>query len=74
MAKNTPESIEFSTSVSFEYDLKPVLTHKEAISASDFESAFKSAIYRACKKYPNAKPRSMVCVVERLERKPDGEA
>ena len=54
------------TSVSFEYDLKPVETVRADFEAPDFEAAFKTAVFRARKQYPRAKPRSMVAVIEEL--------
>lgn len=57
---------QFRTSVSFEFDLKPVITVREEFEKDCFENAFKTGVFLAQKKYPRANPRSMVCVVEQL--------
>jgi hypothetical protein len=55
------------TSVSFESGTKPVLTIIEEFESPDFESANKTGLFRAFKKYPKAKPESVVVVVENLD-------
>ena len=60
-------SEQFRVSVSFEHDTKPVLTVREDFSSEDFESAFKTGLFRAFKKLPGRfNARSVVCVVEKL--------
>ena len=60
-------SEQFRVSVSFEHDTKPVLTVREDFSSEDFESAFKTGLFRAFKKLPGRfNVRSVVCVVEKL--------
>ena len=58
---------QFRTSVTFEHDTKPVTTVREEFGSPDFESAFKTGLFRAFKKAPaRFKARSMVCVVEQI--------
>jgi hypothetical protein len=53
--------------VNFEFGVKPLLTVRDEFSTGDFESAAKTALRRACAKYPKAKAESMVVVIENLD-------
>jgi hypothetical protein len=55
------------SSVSFESGTKPVLTIREEFETAGFENANKTALFRAFKKYPKAKPESVVVVIENLD-------
>lgn len=52
--------------VSFEHDMKPVLTYREDFMSEDFSTACKTALFRAEKIYPKAKARSVVVCVEHV--------
>ncbi len=54
------------SSVSFEFDLKPVLTVREEFETEGFASACKTALFRAEKQHPKARPRSVVVCVEQM--------
>jgi hypothetical protein len=60
----TPDLPWFRTSVTFEFDLKPVETVRLEFQKDSFENAFKTAVFQAWRKHPRLKPRSMVAVVE----------
>ena len=61
------DSIEFSCAVSFESDSKPPQTVRMTFLSEDFETAAKTAIFRAFKEKPIWKVRSISVLVEQTE-------
>jgi hypothetical protein len=55
---------EYKASVSFEYDLNPVVTVRCSVFAGTWAVAFKKAARAAQKAKPGQRPRSMVVVLE----------
>lgn len=56
---------QFRTSMSFGHDTKPVTTFRESLVSVDFESACKTALFRAQKKLSGRfHPRSVVVIAE----------
>jgi hypothetical protein len=60
--------ITYRTSVTFEYDLQPVQTYRGEIVVANARLGARRAMEQAQKAFPNAKPRSMVVVLEELTR------
>jgi hypothetical protein len=62
------ERITYRASVSFEYDLQPVQTVRQEIIAANAPLAARRALEGARRAFPNARPRSIVVVLEVGER------
>lgn len=58
----------YRTSVSFEFDLQPVLTERGEISAPNAARAATKAIQSARRAFKGSRPRSVVVVLETIER------
>jgi hypothetical protein len=62
----------WKASVSFEYDMEPVVTVRLEIAASRWPGAFRKAAEAAFDAHPNQHARSMVVVLERADGEPGG--
>lgn len=57
----------FRYSFTFKSDFKPTHTVRGEFEKTDYETAFKSAVFLAAKEKPTGKWRSYVCCIEAIE-------